>query len=74
MAEVAHVDNATLGVDLEAQEITMADGRKVRFDVDPFRKECLIDGVDEIGLTLKEVHKVEAFEARQRAEQPWLYG
>jgi 3-isopropylmalate/(R)-2-methylmalate dehydratase small subunit len=74
MAEVAHADNATLTVDLEAQEITKADGRKIPFDVDPFRKECLIDGIDEIGLTLKEIHKVDAFEARQRAEQPWLYG
>jgi 3-isopropylmalate/(R)-2-methylmalate dehydratase small subunit len=74
MAEVAHADNATLTVDLEAQEITKADGRKIPFDVDPFRKECLIDGIDEIGLTLKEILKVDAFEARQRAEQPWLYG
>ncbi len=74
MAEVAHVDNATLSVDLEAQEIIAADGRAIPFDVDPFRKECLLDGVDEIGLTLKEIHKVDAFEARQRAEQPWLYG
>ncbi len=73
MAEVAHVDNATLTVDLDAQEITMADGRRLAFDVDPFRKECLLDGVDEIGLTLKEVHKVDAFEERQRVEQPWLY-
>ena len=51
----------------------MADGRRLAFDVDPFRKECLLDGVDEIGLTLKEVHKVDAFEERQRVEQPWLY-
>ena len=73
MADVANIDNSILTVDLETQEILRADGERIGFDVDEFRKECLLNGIDEIGLTLKEVAKVEAFEARQKEKQPWLY-
>jgi 3-isopropylmalate/(R)-2-methylmalate dehydratase small subunit len=73
MADVANVDNSTLTVDLETQEILCSDGERIGFDVDEFRKECLLNGIDEIGLTLKEIAKVEAFEVRQKETQPWLY-
>jgi 3-isopropylmalate/(R)-2-methylmalate dehydratase small subunit len=46
----------------------------MRFDVDPFRKYCLLNGLDEIGLTLRHADKIRAFEAKRRAEQPWLFG
>ncbi len=61
-------------IDLPAQTITLADGRSLPFTVDPFRKACLLEGLDEIGLTLQKAPTIAAFEARQRAACPWLYG
>ncbi|WP_284447964.1 3-isopropylmalate dehydratase small subunit, partial [Pseudoxanthomonas mexicana] len=55
--------NAVVTVDLEKQEITGPDGGKIHFDVDPFRKHCLINGLDDIGLTLVKKPKIDAFEA-----------
>jgi 3-isopropylmalate/(R)-2-methylmalate dehydratase small subunit len=63
-----------LTVDLEAQTLTMADGEKITFDVDPFRKHCLIEGLDDIGLTLQHSEKIRAFEAQRRAKAPWVFG
>ena len=74
MRQAEHGANATFTVDLEAQEITAPDGRRIGFDVDPFRKHCLLEGLDDVGLTLKKAASIDAFEARQRAAQPWLYG
>ncbi|CAN5355864.1 3-isopropylmalate dehydratase small subunit [soil metagenome] len=61
--------NATLTVDLEKQQITGPDGGTVTFDIDPFRKHCLMNGLDDIGLTLEKATKIEAFEEKlkQRA-------
>jgi len=64
--------NATLTVDLEAQEIRGPDGGVISFDVDPFRKHCLLHGLDDIGLTLQKVAAIEAFEKKAAAERPWL--
>ncbi|PWR20362.1 3-isopropylmalate dehydratase small subunit [Zavarzinia aquatilis] len=64
--------NAVVTVDLEKQEITGPDGGKITFDVDPFRKHCLINGLDDIGLTLVKKPKIDAFEAQQKISQPWL--
>lgn len=64
--------NAVLNIDLEAQEITGPDGGTISFDVDPFRKHCLINGLDDISLTLQKVDKIEAFEAKQKGVMPWL--
>jgi 3-isopropylmalate/(R)-2-methylmalate dehydratase small subunit len=64
--------NATLSVDLEAQEIRGPDGGVVRFDIDPFRKHCLLNGLDDIGLTLKKSSHIEAFEQKSAAAHPWL--
>lgn len=64
---------AHVTIDLEAQQVTAPDGWRVDFAVDPFRKHFLLNGLDEIGLTLEKAATIDAFEARQRAEQPWLY-
>lgn len=63
---------ATLTVDLEAQTVTGPDTTSHRFDVHPFRKQALLTGQDEIGLTLSHEAAIAAFEARRRAEVPWL--
>lgn len=63
-----------LAVDLPAQTLTPVDGGgAIGFDVDPFRKQCLIEGLDDIGLTLKHVEDIRAFETRRRAEAPWVF-
>ncbi|HEY4847637.1 MAG TPA: 3-isopropylmalate dehydratase small subunit, partial [Methylocella sp.] len=64
--------NATLSIDLEAQEIRGPDGGVVHFDIDPFRKHCLSNGLDDTGLTLQKAAKIEAFEAKAAAERGWL--
>ncbi len=65
--------NATLTVDLDTQQITGPDGGCISFEIDAFRKRCLLEGLDEIALTLKKTEKIDAFEASQKASQPWLY-
>ncbi len=65
--------NAVVTVDLEAQTITGPDGGGIRFDIDPFRKHCLLNGLDDIGLTLAKTASIDAFEAGQRTSEPWLY-
>jgi 3-isopropylmalate/(R)-2-methylmalate dehydratase small subunit len=62
--------NATLTVDLESQEIRGPDGGTIRFDVDPHRKHCLLNGLDDIGLTLEKVTAIDAYE-KKIADRPW---
>jgi len=62
-----------LAVDLEQQTVTTPAGESFRFEIDPFNKQCLLNGVDEIGLTLRHAEKIKTFEARHRQEQPWLF-
>jgi 3-isopropylmalate/(R)-2-methylmalate dehydratase small subunit len=64
--------NATLTIDLEAQEIRGPDGGAIRFEIDPFRKRCLMEGLDDIGLTMEKADAIEAFEERARLERPWV--
>jgi 3-isopropylmalate/(R)-2-methylmalate dehydratase small subunit len=59
--------NATLTVDLEKQQISGPDGGTVSFDIDPFRKHCLMNGLDDIGLTMEKAPKIEAFEEKLKA-------
>ncbi len=66
--------NATVTVDLEAQEISGPDGGCVKFELDPFRKQCLLEGLDDIGLTMQRGTEIKSFEEKQKAAQPWLYG
>ena len=64
--------NATLTVDLEKQEIRGPDGGKVKFEIDPFRKHCLIEGLDDIGLTMVNAPEIAAYEKKAAASRPWL--
>jgi 3-isopropylmalate/(R)-2-methylmalate dehydratase small subunit len=63
--------NATLTVDLKNQEIRGPDGGMVRFDIDPFRKKCLMEGLDDIGLTMQKAEEIEGFEEKAALARPW---
>jgi 3-isopropylmalate/(R)-2-methylmalate dehydratase small subunit len=65
--------NAIIAIDLEKQEITGPDGGRLHFDIDPFRKHCLLNGLDDIGLTLQKAAAIDSFEAKNRTGQPWLW-
>ncbi len=62
-----------LKIDLEQQSIAAPDGTMYKFEVDAFRKHCLLNGLDDIGLTLQHVDDIKAFEVKHRAAQPWLF-
>ena len=64
---------AAITIDLPAQEVRLADGESFRFEVDPFLKHCLVGGLDDIALTLAKADRIAAFEARQKAAEPWLH-
>jgi len=64
--------NAILSIDLEKQEITGPDGGRVTFEIDPFRKHCLLNGLDDIGLTLEKGKSIDAFEEKRKLATPWL--
>ncbi|MEP3886684.1 3-isopropylmalate dehydratase small subunit [Sulfitobacter pontiacus] len=63
--------NATVTVDLETQEIRGPDGGVVKFDLDPFRKHCLLNGLDDIGLTFEKKASIDAYEAKMAEARPW---
>ena len=65
--------NAIFTIDLENLEITRPDGEVVKFEIDGFRQHCLINGLDDIGLTIQKDEKIKIFETKQKAQQPWLY-
>lgn len=70
--EVKAFPNYKLRVDLDRQVVVAADGREMGFDIEPFRKYCLFNGFDDIGLTLRHADKIRAFEAERLARHPWL--
>ena len=70
---VAATEGYELNVDLEAQTITKPDGSTIAFDVDEFRKHRLLNGLDDIGLTLQHTDDIKAYEQRRRQEAPWLF-
>ena len=72
MDDAGRGSNATLTVDLESQEIRGPDGGVIKFDIDPFRKHCLLNGLDSIGLTLEKKQSIESFEATAATSRPWL--
>jgi len=72
--EVQGTPGYRVAVDLEAQTVTTPGGESYPFDIDPFTKHCLLNGLDEIGLTLQHADKIRAFEAQHRSRQPWLFG
>jgi len=65
--------NAIITVDLETQTISGPDGGTVSFEVDPYRRHCLLNGLDDIGLTLEKKKIIENFEAKKRLTQPWMF-
>jgi 3-isopropylmalate/(R)-2-methylmalate dehydratase small subunit len=74
MADARMGANARLTVDLEQQMVVRPNGEKIRFEIDPFRRHLLLNGLDDIGQTLQRASAIDAFEARRQAEQPWLPG
>jgi 3-isopropylmalate/(R)-2-methylmalate dehydratase small subunit len=65
--------NAVVSIDLEAQEIRGPDGGVVKFEVDSFRKHCLLNGLDDIGLTMQKKPSIDSFETKNQHSQPWLW-
>jgi len=65
--------NARLTIDLQQQTIERPDGEKIHFEVDAFRKHCLLNGLDDVGLTMQKAPAIDTYEQRQRLSQPWLY-
>jgi len=61
-------------IDLETQTITRPDGEKVHFELDAFRKHCLLNGLDDIGLTEQKVSEIDAYEEKARLGRPWQFG
>ena len=72
MDDAARGTNATITIDLQAQEIRGPDGGVITFDIDPFRKTCLLEGLDDIGLTLQKADRISAFEKAMAAQRPWV--
>ena len=72
MKDAEKGENARMTVDLEAQTVTTSDGEVFAFEIDAFKKKCLIEGLDDIGLTLEKSAAIDGYEARARAERPWV--
>ncbi len=72
MKEAEKGENARITVDLEAQEITTSDGDVFAFDIDPFKKHCLLNGLDDISLTMEKSKSIDDFEAKAKTERPWV--
>ncbi len=72
MQDAENGENARLSVDLEKQQITRPDGEVIGFEIDAFRKHCLLNGLDDIGLTMQKEDKIVAFEGSAKVSQPWL--
>ncbi|HSG37232.1 MAG TPA: 3-isopropylmalate dehydratase small subunit [Paracoccaceae bacterium] len=72
MKDAEKGSNARIEVDLEAQTVTSSDGQSFKFDVDAFKKHCLLNGLDDIGLTLEKAKSIDTFEAKAAMERPWV--
>ncbi len=72
LVEYASIEDNNIAINLEKQEISFS-GKGISFDVDSFRKHCLLNGLDDISLTFEKSDKIDLFEAKQRESQPWLY-
>jgi 3-isopropylmalate/(R)-2-methylmalate dehydratase small subunit len=73
MKDAEKGENARLTVDLETQQITRPNGETIPFKADPFTRDCLLNGLDDIGLTLQKAPSIKSFEDGQKAQTPWLY-
>jgi 3-isopropylmalate/(R)-2-methylmalate dehydratase small subunit len=74
MEDAKQGDNARLTIDLEEQVVVRPNGEKIRFEIDPFRKHLLLNGLDDIGQTLQHAPKIDSYEAKQKAEKSWMPG
>ena len=72
MEDAKKGSNARITVDLEAQTVTSSDGRSFSFEVDPFRKHCMMNGLDDIGLSLEKVASIDAYEKKTSTLRPWV--
>ena len=72
MADAERGANARMEIDLEAQTVTSSDGKSYPFEVDAFKKHCLMDGLDDIGLTMEKAASIDSFEAKASADRPWV--
>ena len=72
LADAADIENPELSIDLVAQTIRRPNGVMISFEVDAFRKKCLLEGLDDIGLTMEKSRSIDDFEANRTQEQPWL--
>ena len=72
MADAADTENPELDVDLVNQVIRRPNGGEIKFDIDPFRKQCLLDGLDDIGLTLEKGDKIKTYATQRQNDMPWL--
>lgn len=71
--EVEAQEGYRVAVDLEQQTVTTPSGESFHFDIDPHRKQCILNGLDDVGLTLEHADEIRAFEAKHRERQPWLF-
>jgi len=71
--EAQATEGYRLAVDLEQQTVSTPSGEAFKFEIDPFRKHCIMNGLDDIGLTLEHADKIRAFEAKHKVSQPWLF-
>ena len=72
MEDASKGANARIAVDLESQTVTSSDGQEFHFQIDPFKKHCLLNGLDDIGLTLEKVSAIDSFEAQASQTRPWV--
>lgn len=72
-AEVEAHEGYQLEIDLAAQQVTTPSGEKIGFEIDAFRKHCLLNGLDDIGLTLEHADAIKAYEAKRKEQAPWLF-
>ena len=72
LADAADTENPELSIDLVTQTIRRPNGVTISFEVDAFRKKCLLEGLDDIGLTMEKSSSIDEFEANRTQQQPWL--
>ncbi len=72
LADAADSENPQLSIDLVSQAISRPNGVEISFEIDPFRKQCLLDGLDDIGLTMEKETSISQFEAGRKTDMPWL--
>jgi 3-isopropylmalate/(R)-2-methylmalate dehydratase small subunit len=72
MADAKDVENPEIEIDLPSQEIRRPNGSIIKFELEPFRKKCLLEGLDDIDITLEKSEKINSFEATMELERPWL--